>query len=480
MVALATEQNSGEPNRPSESILKATLNILEDFQSERGYTHQANRAVLNILEDFQRERNDLREASRAMLNILEDFGSDKQHTAEINWAILNILEDFDGEKDALVNTNQAVLNILEDLEEARAQTAALNLQLEQRVLERTAELARSEERFRLLVEGVTDYAIFMLDPDGAIVTWNSGAERIKGYRAEEIVGRHFSCFYTAEDVASGKPRQELQQAIRQGSFEEEGWRVRKDGSRFMAQVLITPLFDESAQLVGFSKVTRNITERKLAEAQAREALRREMLLKEIHHRVKNNLQVISSLLFLQSTNISDPNTLESLKESQSRVKSIALIHEKLYRSEDLEKLDFAEYVRDLLADLLRTYQVQQENALLHTDIEGIRLGIDTAIPCGLIINELVTNALKHAFPLQGTRGDIWIGLRPAGPQSYVLTVRDNGMGLPADFDWRRSKSLGLKLVMDLAKQLDGTVEVQVNSGTTFTIAFKELQYKERG
>ncbi|MBI1868383.1 MAG: PAS domain S-box protein [Methylocystis sp.] len=443
------------------------------------FAGQANLAVLNILEDFQNEKNDLQRSSRAMLNILEDFGSEKQQTAQVNGAILNILEDFDGEKEFLVNANQAVFNILEDLEEARAQTAALNTQLEQRVLERTAELARSEERFRLLVEGVADYAIFMLDPAGIVVTWNSGAERMKGYRAEEILGRHFSCFYSAEDLARGKPQQELQQSIRQGSFEEEGWRVCKNGSQFMAQVLITPLFDESDKHVGFSKVTRNITERKLAEVQAREALRREMLLKEIHHRVKNNLQVISSLLFLQSTNVTDENTLQSLEESQSRVKSIALIHEKLYRSEDLERLDFAEYVRDLVADLLRTYRVHQEGAAFHTDIGDIHLGIDTAIPCGLIITELVTNALKHAFPA-GAPGDVWITLKASETQTYVLTVRDNGVGLPADVDWRRSKSLGLKLVTDLTKQLEGTIEVSVAAGTTFAVTFKELKYKERG
>lgn len=436
------------------------------------------KATLNMLEDAEAEKHMLEQSSRAMLNLLEDFGSDKDRMAQTNWAIQNILEDFDSEKQVLVDANQAVLNILEDLEEARAQTAALNAQLEQRVLERTAELARSEERFRLLVEGVTDYAIFMLDPQGNVVTWNSGAERIKGYRAEEIVGRHFSCFYSDEDVASGKPREELEKALRRGSFEEEGWRVRKDGSKFMAQVLITPLFDESEKLIGFSKVTRNITERKQAEAQAREALRREMLLKEIHHRVKNNLQVISSLLFLQSTKISDANTLQSLEESQARVKSIALIHEKLYGSKDLERLDFAEYVRDLLADLLHTYRVQQERVAFHTNIGDIRLGIDTAIPCGLIITELVTNALKHAFP-EGARGDVWISLNVSNAQTYVLRVRDNGVGLPSHMDWRRSKSLGLNLVSDLTKQLEGTIEARSVGGTEFTIIFKELHYKAR-
>ena len=413
-----------------------------------------------------------------MLNLLEDFGVEKKHLAQTNWAILNILEDFDSERQFLVNANQAVLNILEDLEEARAQTAALNAQLEQRVLERTEELARSEERFRLLVEGVTDYAIFMLDPEGNVVTWNSGAERIKGYKAEEIVGRHFSCFYTEEDNANGKPRDELQKAVLHGSFEEEGWRVCKDGSKFMAQVLITPMFDESAKLIGFSKVTRNITERKAAEAQAREALHRETLLKEIHHRVKNNLQVISSLLFLQSDSISDPNLLHSLEESRSRVKSIALIHEKLYKSKDLERLDFAEYVTDLLANLLHTYAVHKERAVLHTDIEDIWLGIDTAIPCGLIITELVTNALKHAFP-GDSRGEIWIRLHKSEAQTYVLIVRDNGVGLPPHLDWRQSKSLGLMLINDLTKQIEGNIEAISSSGTEFTLTFKELQYKER-
>jgi PAS domain S-box-containing protein len=454
------------------------LGTEESLSSEHAPVEAMLTAALKLLEDSRAEKRELEQSARAMLNLLEDFGSDKERMAQTNWAILNILEDFDSEKQVLVDANQAVINILEDLEEARAQTAALNTQLEQRVLERTAELARSEERFRLLVEGVTDYAIFMLDPFGNVVTWNSGAERIKGYRAEEIVGRHFSCFYEEEDVANGKPQQELEKAIRQGSFEEEGWRVCKDGSKFMAQVLITPLLDESGRLIGFSKLTRNITERKQAEAQAREALRREMLLKEIHHRVKNNLQVISSLLFLQSANISDPNTLQSLEESQSRVKAIALIHEKLYGSADLERLDFAEYVRDLLSDLLHTYRVAEERIAFHTDIGEIRFGIDTAIPCGLIITELVTNALTHAFP-DGSRGDVWISLNSSEAQTYVLSVRDNGVGLPADLDWRRSKSLGLKLVSDLTKQLEGTIRAVSAEGTAFTIAFRELRYKER-
>jgi PAS domain S-box-containing protein len=429
--------------------------------------------------DLEGKRLDARDSHLAMLNVLEDFHQDRQFASQTNWAILNILDDFDAEKKLLSDTTKAVLNILEDLEEAKAKTEALNAQLEQRVAERSSELAQSEERFRLLVEGVTDYAIIALDTSGNVITWNAGAERIKGYSSQEIMGQHFSRFYPPEDRALGKPTKELEAAVRDGYVKDEGWRIRKDGSTFFADVVLTALRDDEGKLRGFVKLTRDITERKAAEAKAREALRQEMLLKEIHHRVKNNLQVISSLLYLQSTYVQDQNTLEILTESQSRVKSIALIHEKLYRSQNLEKLAFCDYVQDLLAEMIRTYRVHQEGIDLQADVKGILLGIDTAIPCGLIINELVANALKHAFPGE-RRGVVSVTMQPAEDGQFILTVHDNGVGLPHEFDWRRSKSLGLKLVMDLTKQLDGKIEVESNQGTTFRISFGEVRYKERG
>ncbi len=339
-------------------------------------------------------------------------------------------------------------------------------------------LADSERRFQLLVNGVKEYAIIALDPSGHVATWNAGAERLKGYHTQEIVGQHFSCFYTAEDRASGLPDLELRRAEAAGQFEDEGWRVRKDGSRFLANVVITALRDEQGHLRGFGKLTRDVTERKAAEAQAREALRQEMLLKEIHHRVKNNLQVISSLLFLQSTFVKEPATLEILQQSQGRVKSIALIHEKLYRSHDLEKLAFGDYVRDLLAEMTKTYGTGHNNVSFHCDIKDLSLGIDTALPCGLIINELVSNALKHAFP-DGRHGDVWIEVCNIEDGRYRLEVRDNGVGLPGTHDWQHSKSLGLKLVADLTKQLDGKLVVGNVEGTSFQITFSEVHYQER-
>lgn len=425
------------------------------------------------------EKVDLRQTNRAMLNILEDFSADKAQATRTNGAILNILEDFDGEKQGSRFITRAMQNILEDLEEEKTITKSLNTELEQRVLERTAELARSEERFRLLVEGVKDCAIFMLDPRGHIKTWNAGAERLKGYNAEEIIGQSFACFYTPEDLAQKKPESELAQALKKGSFEDDGYRVRKDGTRFIANILITAVYDDSGRHVGFAKITRDISERVAAQAQAMEAVRREVLLKEIHHRVKNNLQVVCSLLFLQSTRIADPKTLDILKESQTRVKSIALIHEKLYRGSDMGKLDFAEYARDLTAGLLRTYVVNQEAVVLNTNIKDISLEIDAAIPCGLIINELMSNALKHAFA-PGSAGEIDIGMVRDDGKNIVLTVRDNGVGFPAGFNWRASKTLGLNLVIDLTKQLGGTVELDTRHGTAFKITFSDTRAKSEG
>jgi PAS domain S-box-containing protein len=181
----------------------------------------------------------------------------------------------DGERAYVLEANRDITG----RRRMEAELREANDQLEARVRERTAELAQineslqvSEERFRLLIEGAQDYANFMLDPAGRVMTWNAGAERSKGYRAEEIIGRHFSCFYPEEDVARGKPRQELEQAVAEGRCQDEGWRVRKDGSRFWARVVITPLYDKTGQLRGFAKVTRDITEGMRAQERFRQAV----------------------------------------------------------------------------------------------------------------------------------------------------------------------------------------------------------------
>ena len=202
------------------------------------------------------------------------------------------------------------------------------------------------------------------------------------------------------------------------------------------------------------------------------------LLKEVHHRVKNNLQVIASLLNLQSRQVRDAQTVEMFKESQNRVQSMALIHEQLYRSHDAARLDFESYLGTLMAYLLASYSTNNTAIALKLKVDPITFGVDTAIPCGLIVHELVSNALKHAFP--GTNpGEIHLDLHAGDDGRYTLRVRDNGVGFPEEVDFRHVETLGLRLVTMLTQQLDGVIELQRSGGTTFTITFTEPQYQTR-
>jgi PAS domain S-box-containing protein len=198
---------------------------------------------------------------------------------------------------------------------------------------------------------------------------------------------------------------------------------------------------------------------------------KEVLLREVHHRVKNNLQIIISLLNLQSRYITDETTLAAFRESQNRVRVMALVHEKLYQSADITKLDLGNYIQFLGNNLLQFFDIKGKGITLTIDIHDIFLAIDTVIPLGLIINELISNSLKYAFP-EGMKGEIALAVQR---QDHTLTMlfKDNGVGIPEDFDWRNAKSLGLRLVVSLVDQLDGTIERDRSSGTMFTIVVKE-------
>lgn len=214
-----------------------------------------------------------------------------------------------------------------------------------------------------------------------------------------------------------------------------------------------------------------ITERKRVEEQIKASLReKEVLLQEIHHRVKNNLQIIDGLLQMQYRRTTDLNAAAILLESQHRVKSIALVHEKLYRSEDLGHIDFSDYVRSLVSNLIESYQASSSRITVLIQIRDISLDIDQAIPCGLIMNELVSNALKYAFP-NNQPGKIQISLAVSSEGWLALTVADDGVGIPAHIDLQKTKSLGLKLVRGLAAQLEGTVEIYRQSGTLIQVLF---------
>lgn len=333
-------------------------------------------------------------------------------------------------------------------------------------------LGENEERFRLYAANVRDYALMQLDPEGRIVSWNTGAERVLGYTESEILGQFSRILFTPEDNAKGEAENEIERARSTGRSMDDRWHVRKDGTRFWASGILTSMADEKGRPWGFAKVMRDETERRQADEQLRASLdEKQALLQEIHHRVKNNLQVINSLLRLQSQRISDSATRGIFEEARNRVQAIASIHELLYRSPDLARVDFGAYLNRLTRDLFSFFGIPEKQIHLSIHVSNAQLEVSRAIPCGLIVNELVTNALKHGFPNE-RNGTVKVFLNCVQGKC-TLTVEDNGVGLPDGFDWEHPKSLGLQLVRVLTTQLDGVVNIEGHSGMRCEISFPQ-------
>ncbi|MDH4028421.1 MAG: ATP-binding protein, partial [Nitrospirota bacterium] len=254
----------------------------------------------------------------------------------------------------------------------------------------------------------------------------------------------------------------------------------KEGRVRINEIHGYPIFDGAGNIIQIIEYNLDITQRKEDEDRIKASLReKDILLREIHHRVKNNMQIISSLLSLQAEIAGSEKDFELLRDSQNRIKSMSLIHEKLYRSKDMANIDISDYINDLILYIFQFHKTTAGNVSLKLDLENIWIGIDTAIPCGLIINELVTNSLKHAFP-ENRKGELGIMLRKTEGDEISLTVSDNGIGIPEGLDISRTRSLGLSLVNTLTKdQLQGKIELDRTGGTRFTIVFKEIRYKSR-
>ncbi|MBI3713898.1 MAG: PAS domain S-box protein [Burkholderiales bacterium] len=584
------------------------------------------------------------------------------------------------------------------------------------MIKNTWELGESDSgRFRLLVDSIADYAIIMLDVNGRICSWNLGASHIKGYTKEEVLGKHFSIFYTEEAINEDLPTQQLERAAALGRFEDEGWRRRKDGSQFWADIVITALLNPDGSLQGYTKIIKDMTERKRLEERFRrvvesapnamvmigqrgeiemvnaqaenlfgycrsemlgqkieilvpdrfrhghpeqrkmflsnpqsrpmgagrdlfgrrkdgsefpveiglnpieteegvkvlssivdiserkrlearfrrvvesapnamvmindggriemvntqaerlfgysrgemlgqmvemlvperfrhahpgqrkmffgdlqsrpmgagrdlfgrrkngsefpveiglnpieteegmmvlsaivdisdrkqkeeriqEALReKDLLLGEIHHRVKNNLQVVHSLLSLQSSMINDAAVRGMLTDSQNRIQSMALIHQTLYQSNNFARVYFTEFLEALVPTLVNSYREVNKNIQVNIDAGSVYLSMNSAIPCGLLINELITNAFKHAF-VDRAQGEISVTLVVAGKGQLALTVSDNGIGLPEEIDVSNTETLGLRLVSLLSQQLEGELSIHRKNPTRFSLVFPQ-------
>jgi PAS domain S-box-containing protein len=313
--------------------------------------------------------------------------------------------------------------------------------------------------------------LLVVDADGRIVRANRAASRLLGYEADVLAGRPVETFFAPVERATYRTswfaRLEAEGAISdvEVSFE------KADESIIPVSLTGSVMQDSSGLAQGVVYVGRDLSERRETEKRILASLReKEVLLREIHHRVKNNLQVICSLFNLQSESITDAKSLTVLRESRDRVRSMALIHERLYQSSDLARIDSEGYIRDLVTGLLRSSRICLSTISLSVDVGRVSLDLDTAIPCGLILNELVSNALKHAFPDE-RGGRVRVSFHPDGVGKHVLTVSDDGVGLPEDVDLANPRTLGLQLVHTLVQQLGGTIDCGGERGTSIRIVF---------
>jgi len=330
-----------------------------------------------------------------------------------------------------------------------------------------------------------------ISSEGKITDVNKATELVTGIPREKLIGSDFSDYFTTPE----KARKGYHEVFEKGFVRDYPLAIRHISGNITDVLYNATVYkNEIGEVQGIFAAARDITQRKYAEnelrkahdeleirvkertselAKANEALKaeinerkkaqenliqslaeKELLIKEVHHRVKNNLQIVSSMFELQSTYMKDKQAIMAFREGQNRVATMALIHEKLYRSGDLSRIRFAEYIEELTSNIFVSYGVNSNQIRLNINVGEVFFDVNTAIPCGLIINELVSNSIKHAFT-DGRKGEINIELRPENMEKYLMTINDNGRGFPPDLDFRNSETLGLKLVITLTKQLNG-------------------------
>ena len=339
-------------------------------------------------------------------------------------------------------------------------------------------LTDSEERYRMLFNSVNDgVLLYEIDENGLpgkLLEVNSRFCSMTGYSREELMEMRPTDL-SDPDLAVDDARV-VQELMEQNYSVFERVLVSKSGRRFPIEINAHTFVMGEKQAV--LAVARDITDRKSAENRIKASLKeKEILLKEIHHRVKNNLQVISGLLNLQAYHVKGKKAKEVYKESQNRVITMALIHEELYQAKDLSSIGFADYIRHLTSNLFSSYGIDREKVQLNLNMDSTSMVVDTAIPLGLIVNELVSNALQHAFPDSGI-GVVSVDFGRKDDGEFTLVVSDDGIGLPEKVDHTKTKTLGLQLVNILVEQLGGRIDLIRGEGTTFTISCRE--YREAG
>ncbi|NVK66466.1 MAG: PAS domain S-box protein [Flavobacteriales bacterium] len=393
---------------------------------------------------------------------------------------------------SLVSTNfegkDATLIIIKDIsvqntlakEKLRAELAEeTNKHLENEIQERIKAERLVQEQFlrtKAILDSSSNTFLLTLTLDARISSFNTHFEnyiyqlnKLK-IQEGELFGEFFKEIFTPVQMRFFRMSF---RKIKEGKSHQYEVLINIDDRSSWLEIFMNPIFDTRGNVAEISIVAHDISEKKKTSDEIVASLKeKEVMLKEIHHRVKNNLQIISSILNLQSSFVHDENTLEILQESRNRIRSMAIIHENLYRTEDFSSINFADYLYNLVTNLIASYRIQQV-IHLESDIEEIDLVLDQAIPCGLLVNELITNSLKYAWP-EKKEGTIRIELKQE--ESRVkLIIADDGQGLPNSFDDMSSDTLGLQLVATLVEQLDGELNVNVNQGTEYLIKFDNIK-----
>ena len=339
-------------------------------------------------------------------------------------------------------------------------------------IEHSDKLVReSEERFHTIFEK-GPLGIVIGDETFRFVKINPMFSSTMGYSEAELLSKTFADLTHPDFRETDITLVKRLGAGEISEFTTEKRYIKKDGTVIWGAATVTAVRDEKGAFQYYLAMIRDITERKKMAEQIEASLaEKEILLKEIHHRVKNNMQVISSLLSMQSRAIQDESVRALFKESQNRIRSIALVHEQLYRSDNLYQIEYGGYIKKMFNPLFESYNADKRRISIHIDAQNVMITIEKAVPCSLIINELISNSLKHAFP-QGRNGEIHIGFSlDAASGTYILDYRDNGVGIPPDKDLKNTGSLGMQLIYGLTDQLSGTIILEPAEGVHFIIRF---------
>lgn len=331
------------------------------------------------------------------------------------------------------------------------------------------ELQKSEARYRELFKnmssGVAVYEAVNNGADFIFKDFNKAGEKIDNIKREDLIGKKVTGVFPG--VKEFGLLEVFQQVWRTGKPQHTPVSLYKD-ERIVVWRENYVYKLPTGEIVA---VYDDVTEQKKAENELKNSLKeKDLLVKEVHHRVKNNMAVISSLLNLQAEKFKEPPVLNAFRDSRHRIRSMALVHEKLYQAKDLSKIEFSQYIKELSQQVSRSNEFQGTRISVKVKADNIKLGIDAAIPCGLIINELLTNAFKYAFPINRT-GKIHIHMQLMENKYYKLIISDNGVGLPGHIDIQNPSTFGLNLVYLLTQQLEGKVETQREKGTRFIITF---------